>query len=102
MQPSMHASKRSDTTGGNRQLSRRLDRAGRAALHRQNAGDQLQAVDEPVLEFLRQQVLTLQQVSPLPQQFLFASAKVAQLGHQRLITSPPVDMALGHESGGKR
>ena len=45
----------------------------------------MQAVDEPVLEFLRQHDLALRQVMLLPQQHLFARERGLQFGRQRVM-----------------
>ena len=58
MQQAMHVSERSDATGRNSQLRGRFRRGG-PTLQRQQARDQLQTIDEPMLEFLRQHGLAL-------------------------------------------
>ena len=57
----MHATKRSNPIGRDSQL-RGSFRAGGPALQRQQANDDLQTIDEPMLELLGQRVLTLQEV----------------------------------------
>src|SRR6266852_8611951 len=50
MQLPVHASQRSDSIGRNLQLRGRFGRGGRSALQGQQAHDQLQAVEEPMLK----------------------------------------------------
>src|SRR5271165_4605748 len=56
MQLPVHASQRSDSVGRNLQLRGRFGRGGRLALQRQQAHNQLQAVEESMLKFLRHHV----------------------------------------------
>jgi hypothetical protein len=60
MQLPVHAPQRSDSIGRNLQLRGRFGRGGRSALQGQQAHDQLQAVEEPMLEFLRHRGVALQ------------------------------------------
>ena len=57
----MHTPQRADAARSDDQLIRRFRRRRGAALQRQQADDQLQAVDEPMLELLRQHDLALRQ-----------------------------------------
>ena len=71
MQSVVHATERGDAPCGGGQMHGRFRRGG-AGLQRQQAGDHLQAVEEAVVELLRQQVVVLRQFGLLAQQDLFA------------------------------
>jgi hypothetical protein len=85
MQPAMHPSQRRDALRRNGQLLGRFGRRRGAALQRQQADDQLQAVDESMLEFLRQHDLASRQLVLFLEQHRFARESVLELGDQRVV-----------------
>ncbi len=67
------------------QLRRDL-RGGAPTLHRQQTYDHLQAVDEPVVEFLSQRLLALHEFASLLQQSFLARDSGLQIGHGGFFT----------------
>ena len=76
----MDAPERCDTVGGDGQLRRRFVVFGAAALHREQACDQLQSVQQTMFGLLAQDVLLLDQFVLLAQQFAFTEDGFSQLG----------------------
>src|ERR1700733_13614976 len=68
MEVAVHASHRTNASRSDTQLRGRFGRCGSTALHCQHAGDQLQTVEEPVLEFQRLRVLASQYFAFFKQQ----------------------------------
>ena len=82
VQPVVHATQRGNALRGNRQLSGGFRRCRGPALHRQQADHHLQAIHQPVFEFLPQKDLALRLFLLFDQQRAFARQRRLQIGSQ--------------------